>query len=233
MRAAFPLEDRVGAVALDREADALEAACRVRARLELLPFESPPLSVASQHPEEVTCPERRLVAPGRLADLDDYVLAVRRIRFDECELEILLEPVDPLLELRNELPQLDVALGGFEIRRRLPPGPRKLMGRLELLQAPADLRRFAVVVVDRGIGQTLLRLGVGAFDLLDEVLHRSHEEEVSRAVRAGTRAGPASYFPTSQRRRGRRSRGRAAPRAARSRESSACRARASEQRPAA
>src|SRR4029453_6851398 len=38
--APLPLEDRVGAVALDGEADALEAAGRVRARLQLPPLDT-------------------------------------------------------------------------------------------------------------------------------------------------------------------------------------------------
>ena len=86
MRAALPLEDRVGAVALDREHDLLEAARLVRAHVELLDVEAPALRVARQHPEEVGGPERGLVAADALADLDDHVLAVGGVRLDEREL---------------------------------------------------------------------------------------------------------------------------------------------------
>src|SRR5207244_12931780 len=50
MRAALPLEDGVGAVALDRERDLLEADAVVRARAELLDLEPAPLRVAGEHP---------------------------------------------------------------------------------------------------------------------------------------------------------------------------------------
>src|SRR5919199_4051347 len=108
MGAALPLEDRVGAVALHREADALEAAGRVRARLELFPAKPAALGVARQHPEEVARPERRLVAAGRLANLHDHVLPVGRVRLDERELQLLLELVNTLLELGHELAQVAV-----------------------------------------------------------------------------------------------------------------------------
>src|SRR5204863_294178 len=91
MRPAFPLEGRIRALALDRKADALEAARRVGARLELLPLEPAPLGVAGQHAEEAARPERRLVAAGRLADLDDHVLAVGWIGLDERELQLVFE----------------------------------------------------------------------------------------------------------------------------------------------
>ena len=79
VRAALPLEDRVRAVALDRERDLLVAAAVARARLELLDLEAAPLGVAREHPVEVAGPERRLVAADALAHLDDDVLAVGRI----------------------------------------------------------------------------------------------------------------------------------------------------------
>ena len=190
MRTALPLEDRIRAVALDREADALESACRVGARLELLPLEPAPLGVAGQHAEEVACPERRLVAARRLADLDDHVLAVGRIGLYERELQLVLQPLDPLLELRDELAEIAVVVRSLEVGRSLNPLLRELVRRLELLQAPADLRRFAVVVVDGRVGHSLLRLGIGALHLVDEVLHRSHVTEVSRVGCGQTRARP-------------------------------------------
>ena len=56
---ALPLEDRVGAVALDREGDLLEAARLARARAEDLRREPAALRVARQHPQNVGGPERR------------------------------------------------------------------------------------------------------------------------------------------------------------------------------
>src|SRR4029453_167421 len=115
------------------------------------------------------------------------------------------------------------ALGG---ETRLEPFRRKLVSRLELLEAPADLRRFAVVVVDGGVGKAILRFGERALDLLDEVLHRGHNWEVSRVVRAENRARPASCCPRNRRRRGPRPRDHAAPRAAPSLGTVSCPARA-------
>src|SRR5262249_35077819 len=141
MRAALPLEDRVGPIALDREADALEPAGRVRARLELLRLEAAPLRVAGQHPEEVARPQRRLVATRRLPDLDDHVLAVGWIGLDERELQLIFKLIDAFLELRDQLAQVAVAARGLEVGRSLDPLLRELVRGFELLQAPADLRR--------------------------------------------------------------------------------------------
>ena len=92
VRAALPLEDGVGAVALDRERDLLVAAAVARARPELLDLEAAPLGVAREHAVDVAGPERGLVAADALAHLDDDVLAVGRIARDERETKLLLEP---------------------------------------------------------------------------------------------------------------------------------------------
>src|SRR5262245_66218713 len=98
MRSACPLEHRIVAVALDRERDLLEAAAVVRARRQGLRLEPTPLRVAIQHAVDIAGPERRLVAAGSLADLDEDVLRVGGIGLDECELQLLLERGHPLLE---------------------------------------------------------------------------------------------------------------------------------------
>src|SRR5436305_6364150 len=103
MRAGLPFEDRVGAVALDREDDLLEAARLVAAHFELLELVAQALGVAGQHAEDVGSPERSLVAADALADLDDHVLAVGGVALDECELQLLLERGLALLELRDHL----------------------------------------------------------------------------------------------------------------------------------
>ena len=63
-----------------------------------------------------------------------------------------------------------------------------LCARFELLQAPPDLGRLAVVVVDGRVGHALLGLPVGALDLLDELLH-GHGIKVSAALDASSRRG--------------------------------------------
>ena len=138
--------------------------------LELLPLEAAPLGVALEHPREVGGPERRLVAADALADLDDHVLLVGRVALDERELQLLLEPRDVGLVVGDHLGELGVAARRVEVGLRLAPLLRELVRALELLQAPADLGRLAVVVVDGRVGQPLLRLGVGALELLDELV---------------------------------------------------------------
>ena len=87
----------------------------------------------------------------------------------------------------DELAQVGVGLRCVEVVVRLAPLLRELVRALELLQAPADRRRLAVVVVDGGVGQALLRLVVGALELVDQLFEgcRGHRRrEVSpRAVR--------------------------------------------------
>ena len=83
VRPAFPLEHGVRAVALDRKRDLLEPAAVIRARREGLRLESTPLRVSVQHAVDVAGPERRLVAAGSLADLDEHVLRVGRIGLDQ------------------------------------------------------------------------------------------------------------------------------------------------------
>src|SRR5207249_2585902 len=103
--AGLPLENGVRAVALDREDDLLETACLAAAHLELLDAEFPALGIAREHPEDVPRPERGLVAADALADLDDHVLAVGWVVFDERQLELLLQRGQTLLELGDELAQ--------------------------------------------------------------------------------------------------------------------------------
>ena len=62
VRAALVLEDGVGAVALDREGDLLEAADLGGRLREHLGREAAPLGVAGEHPVEVAGEQRRLVA---------------------------------------------------------------------------------------------------------------------------------------------------------------------------
>jgi hypothetical protein len=75
-----------------------------------------------------------------------------------------------LLELGNELPQVGVFARRREILLRRGPLLRELVRLLELLQAPPDLGRLAVVVVDGRVGHPRLNLRVGALELCDEVV---------------------------------------------------------------
>src|SRR5439155_16620300 len=134
MRAALPLEDRIGAVALDRKDRLLVPAAVARARLELLDLEAATLGVARQHPVDIAGPERGLVAADTLAHLDDHVPAVRGIGRNEGEAQLLLQPARPLLELGDELAQVGVVARCREVVLRRFPLPRELVRLLELLQ---------------------------------------------------------------------------------------------------
>ena len=72
--------------------------------------------------------------------------------------------------------QVAVALCGIEVLPDPAPFLGQLVRGLELLQAPSDIGRLAVVVVDSRIRQALLRLAVGALDLVDELLD-GHAQE--------------------------------------------------------
>src|SRR5260221_6135722 len=119
MRAALPLEDAVGTVALHRERALLEAAAVARARAELFDLEAETLRVAREHPVDVARPERRLVAADALAHLEDHVLVIGGIARHHREPELVLEPRSSLLELRDEL----LEVGGLA-RRRAGLAPR-------------------------------------------------------------------------------------------------------------
>src|SRR5205085_9154768 len=80
VRAAFPLEHRVRAVALHRERDVLVTAAVVRARAELLDLEAAALGVPGEHAVDVAGPERRLVPSHALAHFEDDVLRLGRLR---------------------------------------------------------------------------------------------------------------------------------------------------------
>ena len=178
MRPALPLEDRVRAVPFDGERDVLEAAALALADGQHLGLVPAPLRVARQHAIEVAGPERGLVTPHSLPDLEEDVLGIRRIGLDERELQVLLEPRKTLLELRDELAQVAVATGVIEVLVHPAPFLGQLVRPLELLQAPSDIGRLAVVVVDGRVRQALLRFPVGALDLVDELLD-SHAEKGS------------------------------------------------------
>ena len=149
---------------------------------------APALRVPGQHPVDLARPERRLVTARSLANLDEDVLRVGRVRLDEGEPQLILERGHPLLELRDELAQVAVVAGRIEVFVDHAPLLGELVRRFELLQAPPDLRRLAVVVVDGRVGHALLGLPVRALDLIDELLH-GHGIKVSAALDASSRRG--------------------------------------------
>src|SRR5260221_1672103 len=141
MRAALPLEDAVGTVAMHRKRDFLEAAAFARARAELFDLEPEPLRVAREHPVDVARPERRLVAADALAHLEDHVLVIGGIARHHREPELVLEPRRSLLELPDELLEGGVLARPREGLPRRAPLPRERVPALQVLHAAADLGR--------------------------------------------------------------------------------------------
>ena len=172
--AALVLEDREGAVALDRVGALLDPPGLARRDLDLLPLETTVLGVFLEHVCEVGGPELALLPAFAAADLDDHVLAVGRVVLDEREHQLLFEPRHVGLVIGDHLRQLGVVARRVEVGASLLPRLRELPWALELFQAATDLGRFAVVVVDGWIGHPLARLQVGALELLDEFVQIRH-----------------------------------------------------------
>ena len=184
MRAALPLEDRVGAVALDRERHLLEATRLARARAEHLGREASALGVAAQHPEDVAGPERRFVPTHSLADLDDYVLGVVRVALEQGQLQVRLEAFRLEAILVREVSELWVRPRILEVLPGLQPGLRQPVGLLELFQPPARHCRARAVREDLGVAHAFLRVRVGTLEILDELVDRSHDGSILGARRA-------------------------------------------------
>ena len=113
--AALVLEHRVGAVALDRERDLLEAADLGRALGEDLGAEAALLGVAGEHLVEVAREQRRLVAPGAGADLDEDVLVVVGVALDHRQADRLGELLEPGRSLGDDPAQLLVLVVGEQL----------------------------------------------------------------------------------------------------------------------
>ena len=93
---------------------------------------------------------------------------VGRIGLDERELQLFLEPRDSAGSGARS-----ASSGSSRVAWRsscaATPLLREPVRALELLQAPADVGRLPVVVVDGRVGHALLRLGVRALELVDQL----------------------------------------------------------------
>ena len=179
----------------------LHAAALALTRRERLGLQPDPFRVAREHALDVARPQRCLVAADTLADLHDHVLLVGRIPFDERKRQLALEPLELAFELRDHRRELGIVARDVQALARLSPRVCETLRRLELLEPPARVRSLTVVVVDRRIGQALLRLRVGAVELVDEALDghrrrvpRPYASEASTVI-SGTEA---SAFETGQ-----------------------------------
>ena len=129
--AALVLEDRVGAVALDRERHLLEATDLGSALGEDLGAEAALLGVAGEHLVEIAGEQGRLVAPGPGTDLDEDVLVVVGVALDHRQADLLGELLEPGRGLGDDPAQLLVLVvgeqlaGTFEIVVERPPLARQ------------------------------------------------------------------------------------------------------------
>ena len=94
MDARFVLHVRVCALAVQLEDDLLVAADRRVRGVDHLGTPAQAFRVALVHAEEVGGEERRLVAAGPSADLDDHVLLVGGVLRQQRQLELLFQPLD-------------------------------------------------------------------------------------------------------------------------------------------
>ena len=78
-------------------------------------LEAAPLRVAGQHPVDVACPERGLVAADALADLDDHVLRVGRVGSTSASFSSSSSAASRSSSSGDELAQLAVAARGVEV----------------------------------------------------------------------------------------------------------------------
>jgi hypothetical protein len=177
VRAALVLEDRVGAVALDREGDLLEPADLGGRLREDLGREAELVGVAGEHLVEVAGEEPRLVSARPGPDLDDDVLVVVRVALDHREAELLAELLEPPRGLGCQAAQLGVvAVLGEQLARSLEVVGelavlRRQRVRLPELAVLAAHLGVALAIGDHvGVGHQALELGVALLDLLDELL---------------------------------------------------------------
>ena len=115
--------------------------------------EAAQLRVAGEHLEEVAREQRRLVAAGAGADLDEHVLVVVGVALDHRQADLLGELLELAGRLGDDPPQLLVVAvgeqlaGALEVVVERPPARRELVGGLELAVLAAD-RRVALAVGD-------------------------------------------------------------------------------------
>ena len=175
MRPALVLEDRVRAVALDREGVGAVGG------LQQLDGEAAPLGVLREHAKQVAGPDARLVAARAGADLDDDVLVVVGVALDHRQADLLLEALDLRARGAEHLAHLGIlALVEHLARARLvvlraPPFLGELRRRLELPVRPTGRGRTVAIPEDVGVGHGARGVGEAHFDLLDEPLDHGFE----------------------------------------------------------
>src|SRR5665647_611070 len=192
---ALVLEGREGAPALDLERDFLVAAVVVLVGAQDVDLEALRLRVARVHARQVAGEQRRLVAAGAGADLDDHVLGVVGVAREHAYADLfaeLLEPAAALAELLlREVAHLGV--GGVVAEEDFGVG-HGLLGFAEAARQFVDLLQLGVLAGDvgvapavaehLGVGELRVELLVGALDLVDEVVDGGHAKSLRHDLHA-------------------------------------------------
>ena len=132
------------------------------------------LGVADEHLVEVAGEQRRLVAAGPGADLDDHVLGVVGVALDHRQPDLLFEGLEPRRRLVDDLPQLRVLAlleqlaGALEVVLQGPVLGGQRLRRLQLAVLAPDLGIALAIPDHRGVGHFPLQLGEARLDLLDQ-----------------------------------------------------------------
>jgi hypothetical protein len=171
MGAALELEDRVGAVPLDRKG---EGAIADRQRLGL---EAAPLRVAGQHPVEVARPDTRLVAADTGTNLDDDVLVVVGVALHHRQANLLLELLEPLGGGAQQIAEFRVvavlgqqlaSTGGVVCHQAVFGGQ---LGRLlQVSVGTRDLGELCAVTDHGRVGEIVLELAEAGDDLFHKLI---------------------------------------------------------------
>jgi hypothetical protein len=179
---ALELEHRVGAVATDLERDLLEPADLGRRLGEHVGGKAALLGVASQHLEQVAREQRRLVAAGAGADLDDHVLGIVGIALDHRQADLVLERAQAVGRLGDQAPQLLVVAvlreqlaRPLEVAPELAPLAGQLPRRLELAVLATDLGVALPVGDHLRIRHLSLELLKALLNLVDQLLDHAVE----------------------------------------------------------
>ena len=158
------------------------------------------VGVAREHLVEVAREQRRLVAAGAGADLDDHVLVVVGVALDHREADLLAELLEPPRRIGDDAAQLGVvAVLGEQLARALEVvGELAVLGgervrALELAVLAPDLGVALAVGDHLGVGHLPLELGVALLDLLDELLDHGPKCDAGRGrCRRTSRGAPAA-----------------------------------------
>jgi hypothetical protein len=206
------LEAREGADPFDDGLDFLDAAAAARlGAVDDLDAPAAALGVPDVHPEELLGEERRLVAAGSGADLQDDVLVVVGVLGKEEDADLLFERLDlpfqavgfDLRHFAQLVPSgkgLEHLAGAGELVLHLAQLPDLLDDRGDLPHGAVDLRRLLVIGGDVGAAQTLLERRVAPLDFGELLEHPS----IPGSVESGGR--PLSSCCRRRRPRRRRSR---------------------------